>query len=84
MHDAPATLRDRCDEKDSGIGSPPSLPEVISVRTPKRVLEAIKLTDVELAEVKAYNMLDLGVSMAAETFDSIIPACGEEGCSDDE
>ena len=53
----------------------PSLPEAIRVRSPPQVLEAIKLTDIELSgEVKEYNMLDLGVSMTVETIDSIIPS----------
>ena len=60
--------------EDSDEFRTPSLPEAIRVRSPPQVLEAIKLTDIELSEVKEYNMLDLGVSMTVETIDSIIPS----------
>ena len=48
------------------------------------VLEAIKLTDIELSEVKEYNMLDLGVSMTVETIDSIIPSYAGDDYDDAE
>ena len=77
----PLPLPDAENETATHLASPrssPAMPGRIRVRTPPRVREAIKLTDFELAEVKAFNMLDLGVSMASETAETIVPTTTRE------